>query len=1351
MPLDQENLKSLSEFFKERQDSFVESLEKAVSFVANDEYIKQMFENKLSTQFIPDRICEVVYKVINEEREKYIVTLIDKLNFLKICFGEEAFKKIQDVGMKLNSLFSIPVFNESEYKKLLNNLSNVLLHVQDDIKNKLNNPKLVTNPLLNHEVMNFSLSPVPKEKQSALSFSSLKETNTSISQTVYMIQSLKKEFSYFKNQTIKLIHETHSTLKNRYQINEESFNRAEFLKTIENQSKQINQLSDQIKQMNTIQASQPTQPTPLSPSNQSVSSYSSTQNVDKLKARLLKAKDIIQQLSQNNDALITNQEVLTEKIKKLKQRNSQLKKANYQFEANNNTLLSDSQRLKETNSELLQLKNQNSSLQKQIENQKEKYQKMLRTLELDLQHAKEEKAQIHSLAIDEKDRRIKELNDQLEEMDSLIRTKSQQAQQLLNKLQEINNANDEKSSSLQTLTSDNSLLISSLKRTRRELRIQKQVNQEYAQQIEELKKTFSKAEEQVKSAQGIISAKLLIPVQTSLNEGLMQIFKLLDEEREKRIEYEKDNNKFKMEIKHQNIENVKNQEILKKLTEQLKSHSGLRDQLDSQETIINDSKASINKLTNENEVQKTRIKELTEALSNITSERDDLIEYKKFADTLKKQNLELQKDLKNSKAKFLKHESEFQTMTTTSQRQYSEQLKELSKQLKEANNRIQRIQTQSGKSFPIESFEDIPRIFSEIKQQLNKANTTLSRIKTVLQIKENEELVTEIKVMKQDCTSLREFLKETAEAINAPSLRRCSKIISDMKEELDNYHSRDQKICQILSLKDASRLDKKLESVLNSNKIISDILNSFHINDENEIIPKINLYIEKDDILIKNKLTTAQMLEDHFQTYNALIDEKKDILAKLKTNENLESSVHKLMEHCQELEGVTQKLQLNEDPKRVNSLISNEKKIKEICNLLQVNDISDITPTINELVIANNDLIDEEEKIMSALAVMTPDSIIPKIDDLSKILTQKTALIDKICESLRITDQSKLNPKFMKLIQIKKEYKACKKILMTDNLVDSINSAKQDLYNFQRTFNDVCKILKIDEIGQIKPTILNILKENNEIKSINSMFPQIYSGGIKDRISQILKTIKDMNNMNNRLCEKLKVTKFEEIETCVKNLLKSLDSASELFSEMLKSLLATDIEINFPISNNEKERLLKIFNDNKKRNEDIKLQLDLVLNKALSFGYKGSSITEAVDVIVAAYSEADKQMITERMHDELMSVRAATEKNKITAEKQKDKSLKKISKLKQTIITLQDNSAQKEAELMNQLQKEKQKNIELSSDLGNEQRIHRELMELLSSQMLDGKIRTSKLSKKESDLLAAAQSLSNSINGTNNF
>lgn len=94
----------LLEVFEERERAFLASLEQATTVVASDEYIKQMFRDKVSVMYTPQRVCEIIKEVIVDDREQFITTLLTKLSNIEICLGREHMNDLAVIGEELASL-----------------------------------------------------------------------------------------------------------------------------------------------------------------------------------------------------------------------------------------------------------------------------------------------------------------------------------------------------------------------------------------------------------------------------------------------------------------------------------------------------------------------------------------------------------------------------------------------------------------------------------------------------------------------------------------------------------------------------------------------------------------------------------------------------------------------------------------------------------------------------------------------------------------------------------------------------------------------------------------------------------------------------------------------------------------------------------------------------------------------------------------------------------------------------------------------------------------------------------------------------------------------------------------------
>ena len=60
-------MNELFSLFMERKDSFLQSLKRTLSVISSDEFLNKMFEDKLSSIYIPDRVIELIKTVIYDK------------------------------------------------------------------------------------------------------------------------------------------------------------------------------------------------------------------------------------------------------------------------------------------------------------------------------------------------------------------------------------------------------------------------------------------------------------------------------------------------------------------------------------------------------------------------------------------------------------------------------------------------------------------------------------------------------------------------------------------------------------------------------------------------------------------------------------------------------------------------------------------------------------------------------------------------------------------------------------------------------------------------------------------------------------------------------------------------------------------------------------------------------------------------------------------------------------------------------------------------------------------------------------------------------------------------------------
>ena len=123
----------LQSLYDEREESFLNSLQNILSTMSTDKYIRQMFDDKLSANYVPDRICEIIKYFLNEEREVYVEEIMKKLKAIEAIFGSEVIQQVEDVGNRMMQVSMTQAQKEAEYRKCLRVLNEKIGGFQSQI------------------------------------------------------------------------------------------------------------------------------------------------------------------------------------------------------------------------------------------------------------------------------------------------------------------------------------------------------------------------------------------------------------------------------------------------------------------------------------------------------------------------------------------------------------------------------------------------------------------------------------------------------------------------------------------------------------------------------------------------------------------------------------------------------------------------------------------------------------------------------------------------------------------------------------------------------------------------------------------------------------------------------------------------------------------------------------------------------------------------------------------------------------------------------------------------------------------------------------------------------------------
>lgn len=135
---------TLTDVFAQRKDSFLDSLQHILKGIGGDLFISQMFNDKSSNIYVPDRICEIITKYLESDREDYILSLEKKIQSFEACFGQKRVKKFEEIGNKLldhsEKMQRMKNFNPADQKteeQYFQDIQEELKNYKTDVNRKL--------------------------------------------------------------------------------------------------------------------------------------------------------------------------------------------------------------------------------------------------------------------------------------------------------------------------------------------------------------------------------------------------------------------------------------------------------------------------------------------------------------------------------------------------------------------------------------------------------------------------------------------------------------------------------------------------------------------------------------------------------------------------------------------------------------------------------------------------------------------------------------------------------------------------------------------------------------------------------------------------------------------------------------------------------------------------------------------------------------------------------------------------------------------------------------------------------------------------------------------------------------
>jgi hypothetical protein len=544
--------------------------------------------------------------------------------------------------------------------------------------------------------------------------------------------------------------------------------------------------------------------------------------------------------------------------------------------------------------------------------------------------------------------------------------------------------------------------------------------------------------------------------------------------------------------------------------------------------------------------------------------------------------------------------------------------------------------------------------------------------------------------MKQQVLQSQEFLREMGILLNVDSFKKCSRAISELRSQLDETKSRERQLCELLEVDSISSALSAVSRISETNRLAKRVGHVLKAETQTEILEKLGKLIDIEELLAPyvraaNVRTVSQWL--------ALVDEMQhretQIIEVLEVNfpQEIESKIDVLVHDHNEFISVDNTLKLHQSSTRVSELNQIEAVCRELLERFDLHDWNELPETISDLLRSNSAMNELERQIMVSLSVVSPEAIPGKISELTTRLAKQAEQLQSIAAAVRTKDINLINQRIAGFVELRKDVRHVLSILGTQNLIDGIQSLKDQRNEIADFIDQLIVKLRLTNQDEIFPFVTQIMKDRDTILTLNRKFPPQYrQDTFEENFDQLLGEFHRALRLGQLLdCEGL-----DNIETAIQRQQTDLANASILFSKLLSAISTSEITLSFPVDDACYSRLDKLINEAKAQFDHERLQMELLMNRANSFGYRGNHLGEALDAIVSACCEADK----DKIHGDLMVVRAANEKQRMRLQKMID-------------------------ELNTKLTEEKQKRTEAEKTCLNEQRVRQELVLLAMGRACD--------------------------------
>jgi len=853
---------------------------------------------------------------------------------------------------------------------------------------------------------------------------------------------------------------------------------------------------------------------------------------------------------------------------------------------------------------------------------------------------------------------------------------------------------------------------------------------------------------------------------------------------------------------------------------------------------IASAEGEVKTLSSLNEAKTSQIKRVSEenvSLSNQILENNFLIQKmlhheKSSEETIKNLHKELLESNKRAESlsntiKLMKFDSD----------KISLQIDQISKQTEKTNKNHQSLIShlnmeisQEKKSLYeiIEEKGKLITINNQITQELERTNMKLSYFEQMIERmkieqRENEQsMLSMIKKLKdtnlsKDCF-MNEFVEKIRRNYGLADIESVFEFIDRLKSQCGENLKILNEICEKISVNDISTLPEIINRIVTEkhelNEMARSLLLEFGINDFQEIIPSVisrRYHIQEQDSYI-NQIEKAAGRSDiiqyiHFiqEEFSSLKKERIALCTLLESKEenlieraNNHSILRQIIYAEMGCETIDESISAFEDiiieKNRLFTLVS------QLIKTMNLSNESDLNVRIIELTRESEylkGLIENIEKVMQIHRSSPKKThLFSKIQKMVTNHSKMKTILTSIMEMMNSRNSFDCLPDLIfniikKKTDLEVEFENCMSLFEGNDLslLNNVSSVIHNNENTQLKLQELANIIPVEFKGNIfdalpllikeyldSQTILNesqrllsddlgvtMVEKIRTLKCVHSEFKDVmlslssYNGNLSSRIKQVIDEKTQMQNITEHLYSEIGNSNI--VESIVKmkaQLIEELDEKakiSRMFMINSVSFLVDMQEIKkkfdmymgtleviahqLSISNESWISNTKIILDSLSKLVELsqkqKSSIESIVVRARQLGCKEQSLADNCDFLIEIGIQNDRNERLALMNEELMSLKSLYEKERSLWEKQRNSMKQKTNELRNQIVNLQEKNSLTESELLEIQHKGTLLQRENDYAIQKEKRVRTELIRLVTKQVFDEQYLKDNLSNQE--------------------